>query len=128
MSTAMLRINMSEGDELFDITDQIWEMAKIAGALETRRNVGSFLSGFNGTQKSIDLVTNRLLKNALLSAEKRSQIIRIYEKLRSALGTISDKQRGQLRDYVQKTKILFNSKKFHELRSEGEMEKDEPTE
>jgi hypothetical protein len=112
---------VSKEDELFTITDQIWEMAKIGGALEVRKNVGSFLAGFNGTAKSVDLLANRLLKNSLLSAERRSQIIETHEKLRGILEKMNDKQRAQLRDYVQKTKYLFNSKKFYELRKRGEL-------
>jgi len=127
-NTEKLVQKMSKDDELFTITDQIWEMAKIGGALETRRNVGSFLARFNGTPKSIDLITNRLLKNPILSAEKREHILKIYEKLRSTLETRSNKQRVQLKDYVQKTKYLFNSKKFYELRLKGELNKDEPKE
>lgn len=119
---------MSKNDELFSIADQIWEMAKIGGSLETRKNVGSFLVGFNGTPRSIDLIANRLLKNAMLSAEKRAQIIEIHEKLRDDLEKINDKQRMQLKDYVQRTKHLFNSKKFYELRLKGEPEQDEPAE
>jgi len=119
---------MSKDDELFNITDQIWEMAKIGGALETRKNVGSFLVGFNGTPKSIDLVANKLLKNTLLSSEKRAKIIKIHEKLRNTLEKIEDKQKAQLKDYVQKTKYLFNSKKFYELKLEGVLDKDEPSE
>jgi hypothetical protein len=119
---------MSKNDELFNITDQIWEMAKLGGALETRKNVGSFLVGFNGTPKSIDLIANKLLKNTLLNSEKRASIIKIHEKLRTTLEKISDKQRAQLKDYVQKTKYLFNSKKFYELKSEGALEKDESSE
>ena len=119
---------MSKDDKLFNITDQIWEMAKIGGSLETRKNVGSFLVGFNGTPRSIDLIANRMLKNTMLSAEKRAQIIEIHEKLRDDLEKINDKQRMQLKDYVQRTKHLFNSKKFYELRLKGEPEQDEPTE
>jgi hypothetical protein len=119
---------MSKDDELFDITDQIWEMAKIGGSLETRKNVGSFLVGFNSTPKSIDLIANRLLKNTLLSSEKRDKIIEIHGKLRNTLENISDKQRAQLKDYIQRTRYLFNSKKFHELKLEGESEKDESAE
>jgi len=119
---------MSKGDELFNITDQIWEMAKMGGSLETRKNIGSFLVGFNGTPRSIDLIANRLLKNVLLSSEKRAEIIKIHEKLRNTLENVSDKQRAQLKDYVQRTKYLFNSKKFHELKLKGESEKDESAE
>jgi len=113
---------MSKDEKLFNITDQIWEMAKIGGSLETRKNVGSFLVGFNGTPRSIDLIANRMLKNTMLSAEKRAQIIEIHEKLRDDLEKINDKQRMQLKDYVQRTKHLFNSKKFYELRLKGEPE------
>jgi hypothetical protein len=119
---------MSRDNEIFNITDQIWEMAKIGGSLETRKNVGSFLVGFNGTPMSIDLIANRLLKNTLLSSEKRAEIIKIHGKLRNTLENINDKQRAQLKDYVQRTKYLFNSKKFHELRLEGRSEKDESAE
>jgi hypothetical protein len=106
---------MSKNDELFSLVDQIWEMAKIGGSLESRRNVGSFLVGFNGTPKSLDIIANRLLKNQLLSAEKRGKIIEIHEKLRRDLDRINDRERAQLKDYVQKTKYLFNSKKFYEI-------------
>jgi hypothetical protein len=126
--TEKLAQKMSKDDELFNITDQIWEMAKIGGSLETRKNVGSFLVGFNGTPRSIDLIANRLLKNTLLSSEKRAEIIKIHEKLRSTLENVSDKERTQLKDYVQRTKYLFNSKKFHELKLKGESEKNEPAE
>jgi len=78
--------------------------------------------GFNGTPRSIDLIANRMLKNTMLSAEKRAQIIEIHEKLRDDLEKINDKQRMQLKDYVQRTKHLFNSKKFYELRLKGEPE------
>jgi len=119
---------MSKDDELFSITDQIWEMAKIGGSLKTRRNVGSFLVGFNGTPTSIDLLANRLLKNILLSAEKRGQIMEIHEKLRQVLEKMDDKQKRLLKDYVQKTKYLFNSKKFYEIRQRGEFVENESTE
>jgi hypothetical protein len=119
---------MSKDDEFFNITDQIWEMAKIGGSLETRKNVGSFLVGFNATPRSIDFIANRLLKNTLLSSEKRAEIIEIHEKLRNTLENVSDKQRAQLKDYIQKTKYLFNSKKFHELKLKGESEIDESAE
>jgi len=111
---------MSKDDELFRITDRIWEMAKIGGSLETRKNVGSFLVGFNGTPKSVDLIANRLLKNTTLSVEKRGRILKIHEELRDVLGKMDDKQRGQLKDYAQKTKNLFNSRKFYEIKQQGE--------
>jgi len=119
---------MSKNDELFNITNQIWEMAKLGGALETRKNVGSFLVGFNGTPKSIDLIANKLLKNTVLTSEKRANIIKIHEKLRNTLEQMDDKQKAQLKDYVQKTKYLFNSKKLCELKPEGVLEKDESSE
>ncbi|MEM2129832.1 MAG: hypothetical protein QXZ70_04455 [Candidatus Bathyarchaeia archaeon] len=115
---------MSKNDDLFDIANQIWEMAKLGGALETRKNVGSFLMGFNGTPQSLDLIANKLLKNTMLSSEKRGDILKIYEKLRDTLAKIDEKKRAQLKEYVQKTKYLFNSKKFYELKTEGVIEKD----
>ncbi|MCL6579794.1 MAG: hypothetical protein K6T73_10540, partial [Candidatus Bathyarchaeota archaeon] len=66
--------------------------------------------------------------NTLLSSEKRADIIKIHEKLRNTLEQMDDKQKAQLKDYVQKTKYLFNSKKFYELKLEGVLEKDEPSE
>jgi hypothetical protein len=119
---------MSKDDELFGITDQVWEMARIGMSLETRKNVGSFLVGFKGTPESIDLIANKLLKNTSLNAERREQIIKIHERLRSTLKTISEKQRTQLKDYVQRTKCLFNSKKFYETKLKGELEKNESAE
>lgn len=110
---------LSEDDEFFKIADQIWDMVKVGGVLETRKNVGSFLGGFNGTPTSIDIVANRLLKNSSLTEERRSQMIEIYEKLRITLGKMDAKQRKQLKDYIQKTKYLFNSKKLYEMRLEG---------
>jgi hypothetical protein len=111
---------MSKNDQLLNITDDIWEMAKIGGSLETKKNVGSFLVGFNGSPRALDTLANRLLKNPLLSAEKRKQIIEIYTKLRQELEGMDDKQRTQLKNYIQKTKYLFNSKKFYEIGCEGE--------
>ncbi len=111
---------MSKNDKLLTITDDIWEMAKISGSLETRKNVGSFLVGFNGSPRTLDTLVNRLLKNPLLSAEKRKQIIEIHGKLRLELEGMTDKQRAQLKSYMQKTKYLFNSKKFYEIGREGE--------
>jgi hypothetical protein len=35
---------------------------------------------------------------------------------------VDDKQRAQLKNYIQKTKYLFNSKKFYEIGREGEPE------
>jgi len=119
---------MSKNDELFGITDQIWEMAKIGGSLETRKNVGSFLVGFNGTPKSADLIVNKLLKNTLLSAEKRGQVIEIHEKLRRTLEKLDEAKRKLLKDYVQKTKYLFNSKKFYEIKQKGESVENESAE
>ncbi len=119
---------MSNKDELFVIADQIWEMARSGLSLETRKNVGSFLVGFKGTPESIDLIANRLLKNSSLGAERREQIIKIHEGLRNILGKISEKQRTRLKDYVQKTKYFFNSKKFYEMKSKGEFKEDESTE
>jgi len=119
---------MSKEDELFAIADQMWEMARIGLSLESRRNVGSFLVGFKGTPESIDLIANRLLKSSSLSAERREQIIKIHEGLRNILGKMSEKQRTRLKDYVQKTKYYFNSKKFYEVKSKGESREDESTE
>ena len=119
---------MSKNDELFSITDQIWEMAKIGGSLETRKNVGSFLVGFNGTPKSVDLIANKLLKNTLLSAEKRGQVIEIHEELRHVLEKLDEAKRKLLKDYVQKTKYFFNSKKFYEVRQRRESVENESTE
>jgi hypothetical protein len=113
---------MSKNDRLFDITDRIWEMAKIGGSLETKKNVGSFLVGFNGSPSALDILVNKLLKNSLLTAEKRKQVIEIHEKLRQELEGMDDKQRAQLKNYIQKTKYLFNSKKFYEIGCEGEKE------
>jgi hypothetical protein len=126
-NTEELVQKMSKDDELFSITDQIWEMAKIGGSLETRKNVGSFLVGFNGTPKSIDLIANKLLKNTLLSAEKRGQVIEIHEKLRHILEKLDEAKRKLLKDYVQKTKYFFNSKKFYEVRKKGESVENEST-
>jgi len=111
---------MSKNDQLFDLTDRVWEMAKIGGSLETKKNVGSFLVGFNGSPRALDTLVNKLLKNSLLSAAKRKRIIEIHEKLRQELEGMDDKQRTQLKNYIQKTKYLFNSKKFYEIEQEGE--------
>jgi len=111
---------MSGKDRLFDITDRIWEMAKISGSLETRKNVGAFLVGFNGSPIMLDTLVNRLLKNPLLTAEKRRHVIEIYEKLRCVLEEMDDKQKRQLKNYIQKTKHLFNSKKFYEIGRESQ--------
>lgn len=107
---------MSKNDELFDITDQIWEMAKIGGALETRRNVGSFLGNFRGYLVDIDKIANKILKNRMLSEDKRAQIIEIHQKIREQLKVIDEEKRRNLKEYVQKTKYFFNSKKFYELK------------
>ncbi|MCW3995988.1 MAG: HD domain-containing protein [Candidatus Bathyarchaeota archaeon] len=112
---------MTKNDQLLSITDKIWEMAKIGGSLETKKNVGSFLVGFNGSPRALDVLVNRLLKNSLLNSEKRKQIIEIHEKLRQELESMDDKQRAQLKNYIQKTKYLFNSKKFYEIGQEGGM-------
>jgi hypothetical protein len=107
---------MSKDDpHLFGITNRIWEMAKISGSLETRKNVGSFLAGFNGSSISLDTLVNRLLKNSQLTVENRRQVIEIHEELRHELEEIDDKKRAQLKNYIQKTKHLFNSKKFYEI-------------
>ncbi len=119
-NTKELVEKMSKNDPLFGITNRIWEMAKIGGSLETKRNVGSFLVGFNGSPSALDALTNKLLKNSLLSAEKRKQIIEIHEKLRNELEEMDAKQRIRLKNYMQKTKYLFNSKKFYEIEQEGE--------
>ena len=105
--------------QLFGITDRVWEMAKIGGSLETKKNVGSFLVGFNGSPIALDTLVNKLLKNSLLNAEKRKQIIEIHEKLRQDLEGMDDKQRAQLKYYIQKTKYFFNSKKFYEIGQDG---------
>ena len=118
---------MSKEDQLFGITDRVWEMAKIGGSLETKKNVGSFLVGFNGSPRALDTLVNKLLKNSLLSAEKKT-MIEIHEKLRQELEGMDDKQRGQLKNYIQKTKYLFNSKKFYEIGLKGEQDKNELTE
>lgn len=107
---------MSKNDELFNITNQMWEMAKIGGALETRRNVGSFLGNFRGCTVDIDKIANKILKNRMLSADKRAQIIEIHQKIRGQLRTLDEEKRKNLKKYVQKTKYLFNSKKFYELK------------
>lgn len=129
-TTEMERLvqKMSKEDELFVIADQIWEMARSGLSLETRKNVGSFLVGFKGTPESIDLIANRLLKSSSLSAERREQIIKIHESLRNILGRMGEKQRTRLKDYIQKTKYLFNSKKFYEMKSKGESKEDESAE
>ena len=121
-TTKELVDKMSKDDQLFGITDRVWEMAKIGGSLETKKNVGSFLVGFNGSPRALDTLVNKLLKNSLLSAEKRKQIIEIHGKLRQELEGVDDKQRAQLKNYIQKTKYLFNSKKFYEIGREGEPE------
>lgn len=119
---------MAKNDQLFGITDQVWEMAKIGDSLKTRRNVGSFLVGFNGTPRTLDALANKLLKNSLLRDEERKQIIEIHEKLRQELEGLDDKQRAQLKNYIQKTKYFFNSKKLFENDLKEEQHKNEPTE
>jgi Spy/CpxP family protein refolding chaperone len=116
---------MSKNDELFDITDQIWEMAKIGGALETRRNVGSFLGNFRGYLVDIDKIANKILKNRMLSEDKRAQIIEIHQKIREQLKAIDEEKRKNLKEYVQKTKYFFNSKKFYELKKKQRCDKNE---
>ena len=118
-TTKELVDKMSKNDPMFNVTDTIWEMAKIGGSLETRKNVGSFLVGFNGSPIALDVLVNKLLKNQLLNVEKRKQIIEIHEKLRQELEGMDDKQRAQLKYYIQKTKYFFNSKKFYEIGQDG---------
>jgi hypothetical protein len=107
---------LAKDDSLYEITDQIWEMARIGGGLEPGKNVGSFLGVFQGKPEDLDRVVNKLLKNDKLSAEKRGQIIELHESARAALLALPEKRQRELKDYVQKTKYLFNSKKFYELK------------
>jgi len=106
--------------DLYGIMDDIWEMAKLSGALETGKNVGSFLGVFRGYPEDLDKMVNRFMKNEKLSNDKRSQVIEIYSKLREEILDIDDKKRRELRDYAQKTKYLFNSMKFYQLKKEKE--------
>jgi hypothetical protein len=107
---------LAKDDSLYEITDQIWEMARIGGGLETSKNVGSFLSVFKGKPEDLDKVVNRLLKNDKLTAEKRGQIIELHQNTRAALEALPETRQRELKEYIQKTKYLFNSKKFYEIR------------
>ncbi len=108
-----------EEDRLYGIMDEIWEMARLSGALETGKNVGSFLGVFRGKPEDLDRIANKFMKNEKLSAEQRAKIIEIHQRLREELRTIDDKTRKELKDYAQKTKYLFNSKKFYEIKKGG---------
>ncbi|KAB2946747.1 MAG: hypothetical protein MPEBLZ_01882 [Candidatus Methanoperedens nitroreducens] len=107
---------LAENDILHEITDQIWEMAKLGGGLETGKNVGSFLGMFKGRAEDVDKLVNKLLKNEKLSAEQRTKIIEIHQRTREILINLTEEKRKELKDYVQKTKYLFNSKKFYEIK------------
>ncbi len=112
---------MAQNDVLYEITDQIWEMARIGGGLETGRNVGSFLGVFKGRPEDIDRIANTLLKNVKLSAEQRAKIVEIHDKLRTQLKQLPEEKRRELKDYAQTTKYLFNSKKFYEIKKAKEI-------
>lgn len=107
---------LAENDILHEITDQIWEMAKIGDRLETGKNVGSFLGSFKGGVEDFDKLVNKLLKNEKLSADREKQIIETYQKTRETIKDLSEEERKKLKDYVQKTKYLFNRKKLYELK------------
>ncbi len=111
---------LTENDKMYEITDQIWEMAKLGGALETKKNVGSFLGVFKGRPEDLDKIANRIQKNEKIPKEKRGNIIEIWEEVREKIKELSDEERRELKDYVQKTKYLFNSKKFYELKQPKE--------
>ncbi len=111
---------LSENDMFYEITNQIWEMAMIGGALETGKNVGSFVGIFKGTVEDFDKITNKLLKNEKLSTDQRQKIIDIHQDVRERLKKINEDERKELKDYVQKTKYLFNSKKFYEIKKAKE--------
>lgn len=111
--------NLKKGDVLFELMDEIWEMAKIGGALETKKNVGSFLGVFKGRAEDLDRIVNKFMKNDKLSPVDRNKIIEIHLRLREELGALDEDKRRKLKDYAQKTKYLFNSKKFHEIGKES---------
>ena len=113
-------MKLESGDFKYSIMDQIWEMAKWGGFLETGKNVGSFLGVFKATPEDIDRIVNKFMKNEKLSKESRSKILKIHETLREEMKTLDDDQRREVKDYAQKTKYLFNSKKFHEVNTGGE--------
>ncbi len=106
-------------DVLFELMDEIWEMAKIGGALETRKNVGSFFGVFKGRPEDLDRIVNKFMKNEKLSSKQRDEIIEKHLKLREELKTLDENTRKNLKEYAQKTKYLFNSKKFYEIRKEA---------
>ncbi len=106
-------------DVLFGLMDEIWEMAKIGGALESRKNVGSFLGVFKGKAEDLDRIVNKFMKNEKLSSKQRDMIIEKHMKLREELKTLDEVTRKSLKVYAQKTKYLFNSRKFYEIRKEA---------
>ena len=110
-----LVMKLSENDKIYEIIDQIWETAKLGGALETSKNVGAFLGNFKGYVGDLDRVINRILKNEKITKENRQKILEIHEKLRTTLKALTDSERKLLRKQIQQTKYLFNSKKFYEL-------------
>jgi DNA-directed RNA polymerase subunit F len=113
-------MKLEAGDFKYEIMDKIWEMAKYGGSLETGKNVGSFLGVFRATPEDVDRIVNKFMKNEKLSKETRGRILEIHESVREELKTLNEDQRKKLKDYAQKTKYLFNSKKFHELGKGGD--------
>jgi hypothetical protein len=118
--TEKVVMKLKKDDLLFELMDEIWEMAKIGGALETRKNVGSFLGVFKGKPEDLDRIVNRFMKNEKLSSEQRDKIIEKHSKLREEFRGLDEDTRKNLKEYAQKTKYLFNSKKFHEIRKESD--------
>lgn len=111
---------LSENDKMYEIADKIWDMAKLGGALETKRNVGSFLGVFKGRPEDLDKLTNRILKNEKIPKAKRGSILDIFDELREMMKNLSGDEQRELKDYIQKTKYLFNSKKFYEIQKAKE--------
>jgi hypothetical protein len=78
------------------------------------------LGVFKGKPEDLDRIVNRFMKNEKLSSEQRDKIIEKHSKLREEFRGLDEDTRKNLKEYAQKTKYLFNSKKFHEIRKESD--------
>lgn len=107
---------LTRDDVLFQILDEIWEMAKLGGGLEKGRNVGSFLTTFKGRPEDTDRIANKLLRNEKLKEETRQGILDVWERVRGQIAALNQAQRRELMDRAQKTRYLMNSKKFYEVK------------
>jgi len=114
---------MSEDDQKFQLTRELWQIVRILGQLpsggRSKYEVGKPVKKFKGTPESLDYHMNFLLKEAKVGTEVREEALRVASKLRDKLSKLDDKQQKELGNYVKKTTHLFSALAWQEVKQKG---------